>query len=601
MPVQNGNPGQVPQDAQGEKVTNSDEAPKRRTVKSFMDFMSDADQEALVRLLVIAIFASGTPLSIVENKYWVAFFAALRPCFKLPSRKTVSTTLLDRIYKEVYDTVYGKIEKASKVALMFDGWSNTRKNGVIHYIASTPSPVLVEVHEVKAVHKTAEYMAGVTELVVEKIGPEKILAVATDNAADMKKTWKLLEAKFPHLKIFYGCCAHLLHHLIDDIAKIASLGSIVDGAVTIARDVKKSSVILTILDRKQEDQKLRTQKRPQSIKLPGGTRFGSKMITLKSLIDNQYCLQQVATDPELGKSMKLATKKDILDDLFWAQVKAVFTLLVPIMKSLTQLESDSTSFSEVAQVFAALKHHFKTKLDDAAFRQLVSFGEEEGGFLWACLTERESQALTPAHFAANILDPAYRGLKLEQTDFNSGYDVIYSLADTFKIDRTTITKEMSNYTAQTGLFESELVKNSADTVPLRLYWKGTCQRSPLSRIGTALAELPPTTAAAERSFSTSSWIHSWRKNRYTTNRAGKLTFIAHNMKLFQRAFLDQAEVDKGDKRKYFVPEFDDDQLLEIEQEIFDTILELELLENGEEKEEQGEDDQTSEELDAEVD
>lgn len=165
------------------------QTPKRRTIKSFMDTMTPEDQEVLTRELAIAIFASGTPLSIVENKYWVAFFKSLRPCFKLPSRKVLSTTLLDQVYGEVRDTVFHKVQGAQKVTLIFDGWTNLRKNGVIHYVASTPSPVLFEVHEVKAAHKTGEYLAEVTEGVMEKIGPEKVFSLATDSAKDMKKAW----------------------------------------------------------------------------------------------------------------------------------------------------------------------------------------------------------------------------------------------------------------------------------------------------------------------------------------------------------------------------------------------------------------------------
>lgn len=42
---------------------------------------------------------------------------------------------------------------------------------------------------------------------------------------------------------------------------------------------------------------------------------------------------------------------------------------------------------------------------------------------------------------------------------------------------------------------------------------------------------PITSAATERSFSTFGNVHTKKRNRLTTERAGKITFIAHNYKL----------------------------------------------------------------------
>jgi len=40
-----------------------------------------------------------------------------------------------------------------------------------------------------------------------------------------------------------------------------------------------------------------------------------------------------------------------------------------------------------------------------------------------------------------------------------------------------------------------------------------------------------TSAATERSFSTFAWIHSKKRNRLTSDRAAKITYLAHNWKL----------------------------------------------------------------------
>lgn len=46
-----------------------------------------------------------------------------------------------------------------------------------------------------------------------------------------------------------------------------------------------------------------------------------------------------------------------------------------------------------------------------------------------------------------------------------------------------------------------------------LWWKGICRTKELIKIAVAVLQLPPTTAATERSFSTHGWIHNAKKKQ----------------------------------------------------------------------------------------
>jgi len=63
---------------------------------------------------------------------------------------------------------------------------------------------------------------------------------------------------------------------------------------------------------------------------------------------------------------------------------------------------------------------------------------------------------------------------------------------------------------------------------------GICFCLKLSTIALAILEMPPTTATTERSFSTQGFIHLSKQNRLTTERAAKLTFVSHNLKIMNR-------------------------------------------------------------------
>ena len=67
-------------------------------------------------------------------------------------------------------------------------------------------------------------------------------------------------------------------------------------------------------------------------------------------------------------------------------------------------------------------------------------------------------------------------------------------------------------------------KTMANTNP-RSWRNGTCGWTQLTEIVASILSLPPTNAAAERSFSKHAWIHSARRNRLTADRAVKLLLL----------------------------------------------------------------------------
>lgn len=76
--------------------------------------------------LARVMYATGCPLSMVENGYWVNFFKKWKPAFTLPSRDKVSNELLQHVYEEVETSVKEKVGCAKSVAVVCDGWSNIR-------------------------------------------------------------------------------------------------------------------------------------------------------------------------------------------------------------------------------------------------------------------------------------------------------------------------------------------------------------------------------------------------------------------------------------------------------------------------------------------
>lgn len=87
------------------------------------------------------------------------------------------------------------------------------------------------------------------------------------------------------------------------------------------------------------------------------------------------------------------------------------------------------------------------------------------------------------------------------------------------------------YNGETSIYGKDFVKLSSTPVKPIDWWKGALNGSPLSKIAIAILSLPCTSAATERSFNTYSWIHNAKRNRLSNQRAGKIVYVSHDIKL----------------------------------------------------------------------
>lgn len=104
---------------------------KMGRLESFADRITPAEQSEIDTALARAVFASGAPLSMTENVYWQAAFRKLRPAYSLPSRYSLTNSLLTAEYSRVNTSVNEEIASAQSLGLMCDGWSNIRNESII--------------------------------------------------------------------------------------------------------------------------------------------------------------------------------------------------------------------------------------------------------------------------------------------------------------------------------------------------------------------------------------------------------------------------------------------------------------------------------------
>lgn len=248
-------------------------------------------------------------------------------------------------------------------------------------------------------------MADIIGSVFEEVGPSKIIACCTDNAANMKKSWEILEERYIGLPItFYGCAAHILNLLFCDVMKFQSCIELNRRAVNIIKTIRRGAVLRARFCELQKEVAMGTESRriAMSLKLPVATRWASVFYAFESLDKNKECLQRLAITKDLEENLGRENKAAILDDHFWNKLQVLMKVLLPIKKWINILQADGSLMSLTPQAFKNIQEVFNKTLP-----KLLKCDDRLS--LQNSLIDRKDMCLKPIHFAANILDPRLKG------------------------------------------------------------------------------------------------------------------------------------------------------------------------------------------------
>uniref|UniRef100_A0A914D7Z1 DUF659 domain-containing protein n=1 Tax=Acrobeloides nanus TaxID=290746 RepID=A0A914D7Z1_9BILA len=131
----------------------------------------------------------------------------------------MSQVLIPAEYEQTQMAVEERVQNAEFISISADGWSDVCSNSIINVIAHVPEPFLIISIDTENNRHTAEYIAEILSQEIERVGPEKVIGLITDNAANMKAAWRILQQKYPWL-LCYGCKNHIFHLTTKDICSI---------------------------------------------------------------------------------------------------------------------------------------------------------------------------------------------------------------------------------------------------------------------------------------------------------------------------------------------------------------------------------------------
>jgi len=487
----------------------------------YFDTIDDETQQKADESLARAIYATGSTLSLTSNVYWQRFFKVIRPAYSPPTRHALDTNLLEAEYVRVQDKVNEAIQNADCIAVISDGWSNIRGEGIINYILSTPKPVFYKSTDTKDKRHTAAYIADELINVITELGSHKVFALVTDNAANMKAAWVIVKDTFPHITPI-GCAAHGLNLLLGDIMGLQTMQTLYKKAKKVVKHVKNRQVISATFSAKQKQKKKATT----SLQLPSKTRWGGTVIMYNSLVEGKESLQELAIMESLDVDADI--RKVLLDnDVFWARIINSLKVLEPVASAIEKIESDEALLSDVQRSFADLKKKITDALPESPLLQAEERSVAE------FIGSRHDFCIKPIHAAANMLDPKCRGSDLDDEQINDAYGVISALARHLHLDEGKVLASLAKFRAKDGLWKGEAVWSSAEHISSATWWKGLCSSEAISPIASVVLQIPPTSAASERNWSMFGMTHTKLRNRLTNERVDKLVAIRSNLKLFE--------------------------------------------------------------------
>lgn len=378
---------------------------------------------------------------------------------------------------------------------------------------------------------TGEYIASEIKKIIEEIGPLKFFGIITDNAAAMLKALSIIQLNFNFINV-YTCACHTLNLLVGDIMKIDSLKNVEASCKQIIKEINGSHVNLATFNKIQLQNK-NSNSDVISLKLPVKTRWGSILKCIESLVACKQTLQilMVSSESENITFSKNVRANCLDNDIFWVRLQKLISVLNPIVKWITLLESDTCRLSQVVVAFKDIMQNFNDHV------QNMPILKSEENECFSALQNRKNMALKPIHFAANLLDPSFLGEHLNNEEHIAAMEFIYNIINKhpqFIDNKEAIFTDVTNYCAKSGLWAFDYVWISVKNVDCLSWWQAICKNTKLKDLAVAVLSLPTSSAATERSFSTYSFIHNKKRNRLTAERAGKLMFVAHNNKLFHQ-------------------------------------------------------------------
>ncbi|XP_059072621.1 uncharacterized protein LOC131873636 [Cryptomeria japonica] len=484
-------------------------------------------------------FANGIPFHVSRSPYYrkmIDMVAKGGPSYVPPRETKMRTSILDKSYSKI--NILMEKMKACWVALgcsiVMDGWTNISHRPLINIMVTcAEGPYFLRAVDCTGHRKDADFQFQVLREAIEEVGPQNVVQVVTDAAYVCRAAGRLVEAAYRHIW-WTPCCVHAMNNALKDMGKI----DWIRGVVTDARDVQ-----MFICNHHISHALFRTFAKKEFLK-PVETRYASYFILLERMIELQEALQLMVMTNEWNRWAEAKTeqgrrvKEIVKSDVFWTDTKYIVSIISPVFQVIRYGDGDAPNLGEVYECIDSMLGQMRAavRVKDPS----LAFYNEQ---IRPIIQSRWDKLNTPLHMAAFALNPKWykarpgRTTPIEDDEVKAGFfRCIEKMFDSR--DAGTIRTEWGRFATLRGY--SDAAKMDIDIMaqedPL-LWWKCHGPKSLTTTLAIRLLSQVSSSSAAERNWSTYSFIHSLKRNRLTSKRAEKLVAVHSALRLIDRKTL----------------------------------------------------------------
>ncbi|CAH2101073.1 unnamed protein product [Euphydryas editha] len=275
------------------------------------------------------------PFSIVNDEGFKSFVYGLNPNYKLPDRKTLSTTLLVRKYEERLATIKSVVStECSSMCIAVDCWTSRTLQPYMaitgHFINKTTldfKSILVQCSLLDGTHTGENIAQAISSAICEWNLTGKINFFVTDNAPNMLNAANILG--YPH----YGCYAHTLNLIAQNALALPDVDNTIIKIKKTVAHFKRSCQAKEKLLRYQINSQGIAEGSALTLIMSVPTRWNSTFLMLQRFIHLQEPIR--ATVPNLNIDLPVIPLQE------WRCIEQICEVLKPLYEATLLMSGDN--------------------------------------------------------------------------------------------------------------------------------------------------------------------------------------------------------------------------------------------------------------------
>lgn len=534
-------------------ISNSQRSRKRQKINKIMSdrLLSSERSEEIHKALSKMIAMNQMPLSFCSSPGFKHFMNIVEPNYKPCSPESVKNRL-KLLASDITKIIKNELNEVTSVSCTTDCWTSRSQESYITIICHTldkqwiPKSFTLTTHEVHERHTAVNIAHHLEKSLVEWDIEKKIIAIVTDNAANVINAVSQLELNDTMEKSGITCAAHSLQLAVNKTLLDDEIQSILTKSSKIVCHFKHSSIAMKALEKTQQQ----LNKPKLTLLQYCKTRWNSSFLMLERLYLNRTPIMNVLSDRTMTAS-SIAQKLEISESE-WSVIEKLLVLLKPLQALTTLLSGELESSASMVRplIHKILTSHYEHALEDDSmterFKNTISYQ----------LTTRFEltwKEIVSARHIASFLDPRYKDMDYEP--INAREIIRSHVLQLIESSVPTITNhnekeksdlQMSNvlafiykdYTIGTNDASTQFTGYLSepqlrfDLNPLE-WWRTREDKYPaIAAIAKKYLAIPSTSASSERCFSTAGNIVTPKRSSLLPENVDTLVFLYQNRKLF---------------------------------------------------------------------